>query len=364
MAIGHGLYKYITTEHILGLYLLAYSIGFPTQTQYIERRMTQELMGTGSVVQSNSLCAVNKTSPEYHLMEQVQQKTSMWMLYITGCTAFFALVSINSWGSLSDKCGRYIPFAVPGVGLMAANVLNVLVIRFELSLWLMVVANSIQGVFGDLTLFVVGCAGYISDVTVKGSFERTVRYVLIDTIGISASGVCQLATGYLIKGFGFEAPYLSSFGVMAVCALLIVFSVPDRRITPAEHSNQQAPPNTLNIFKNINQLFRQNKFRGWLLAGYVLIIALFMMVLSSLPGIVVLYTTGEPFCMDPVQEGYFLAAFLALQSAGTVIGGTILTKYISKFWILHIASALAMVFYIVTAFAKGYTMLYAGKYMY
>ncbi|XP_022093036.1 proton-coupled folate transporter-like isoform X2 [Acanthaster planci] len=360
MAIGQGIYKYVTTEHILVAFMLAYGPIIPTQTQYIEKRIAEQL---GVVEVRLSECVTNTSSSGYQLRQKVQQEASNWSLYLTAILAFSVIFSANMWGALSDKYGRYVALIMPCVGLVLNGVVNLLVVYFCLPLWVLLIGSLAQGIGGDLTTVIVGCAGYNSDVTVPESRERTVRFIMIDAIYCLVGSICQFVLGFVIRTFGFEAPYLSVIGFIAITSAFIIWFLPDRHITQTHGpviAPEEVPSNPLNVFKNVFHLFAQNKRRGWLLAGFNYIIFSNILFSVALMAISVLYTTGEPFCMDPLHEGYYQGAMAGVFGIGVLFGGIIICKYLPKFWTMHLASLSVVASLVITALAKSYLMLYIG----
>ncbi|XP_038065793.1 proton-coupled folate transporter-like [Patiria miniata] len=361
MAIGRGLYKYVATEHVLIVYMLAYSPIIPTQTQYIEKRIIEQL---GVINFTQSKCDANKSSPEYRLREKVQQESSVWSLYLTATLALAVIFSANIWGALSDKYGRHVALVMPCVGLAANSAVNLLVVYFHLPLYVLIFGSLAQGIGGDITTFIVGCAGYNSDVTMPESRERTIRFILIDVFYCFAGSICQFSLGFIIRTFGFEAPYLSVIGFVVITAGFIICLLPDRRVadtvTFVNSREEEVPSNPLNIVKNVRRVFTQDKLRGWLLAGFNYIIFSNILVSVAWVAISVLYTTGEPFCMDPLYEGYYQGTMNGIYGIGVLFGGTVVCKYLSKFWSMHLASLTIVASLVITAVAQNYLTLYLG----
>ncbi|XP_038058154.1 solute carrier family 46 member 3-like [Patiria miniata] len=370
MAIGRGIYKYLAAEHVLFVYMMASGLSIPTKTQYIERRIAKEL-GVGSY--SEATCLTNKSSPDYEIQLDIQRQSTMWMLYITVCIQFPALIMSNVCGGISDRYGRHVPCAVPCIGLMLSYVISACVVYFELPLAVFLAGSLIVGVSGDLTSVVTGCAGYISDVTQPESKERTARFALIDVAFTSSNSLIQFAIGYVITLYGFAAPFYIGMVLIGVCACCIIFCLPDRRsyvhspstdtaIQANRPEEEIAQKNPINIFRNVYSLFRQApgkpSGRGWRLCAYNFITCASIMLIVANSVISVLYTTGQPFCLTPVQEGYYGASMFAVFTGGTLLAVTVLQRFLSPFWIMHLTSVSIIASVVLVALAKTKLLLY------
>ncbi|XP_030854458.1 proton-coupled folate transporter-like, partial [Strongylocentrotus purpuratus] len=324
MAIGRGLYKYVATEHVLIVYMLAYSPIIPTQTQYIEKRIIEQL----GVVNFTSP-SVTPTSPVLSIDSGEGTAGVQRMVPVPHRNLALAVIfSANIWGALERQVGRHVALVMPCVGLAANSAVNLLA----------------QGIGGDITTFIVGCAGYNSDVTMPESRERTIRFILIDVFYCFAGSICQFSLGFIIRTFGFEAP-------LPVCHRFrrdhgrlhnLSFAGPTRgrHRTFVNSSEEEVPSNPLNIVKNVRRVFTQDKLRGWLLAGFNYIIFSNILVSVAWVAISVLYNTGE--------------AVLC------IVGGTVVCKYLSKFWAMHLASLTIVASLVITAVAQNYLTLYLG----
>ncbi|XP_022106141.1 proton-coupled folate transporter-like [Acanthaster planci] len=328
MAIGRGIYKYLAAEHVLFVYNLASGLSSPTKTQYIERRIAKDL---GVESYTETTCLTNKSSPDYDIQVEIQRQSTMWMLYITLCIQFPVLILSNIWGGISDRYGRHILCAIPCIGLILNYVISAIVVVFELPLAVFLAGSLIVGLSGDLTLVVTGCAGYISDVTLPKSKERTTRFALIDISFTMSNSLIQFAIGYVISLYGFAAPFYVGIVLIAICGCCIIFCLPDRRayasssstntaIQTDSSSNEKAPKNPINVFRNVYRLFKsapgRPSGRGWRLCAFNFIICASIMLIVANADISVLYTTGQPFCLNPVQEGHYGAAMFAVFTGG------------------------------------------------
>ena len=87
----------------------------------------------------------NQLYTDIDLADTIQSEASLWLMYLSICSYFPAIFATTIIGTLSDSIGR-----IPIIGFIFQNVTLLLVIHFNLPLWVLLISEVLQGCTGDL----------------------------------------------------------------------------------------------------------------------------------------------------------------------------------------------------------------------
>ncbi|KAL8605779.1 hypothetical protein ACOMHN_059344 [Nucella lapillus] len=116
----------------------------------------------------------SSNSSNADLEKKVQLETNQYIMYTSLISNFVAIFPTLFLGPLTDKYGRKFVFYVSMCGLSGNLLLNIFIMRFDLSPALVCVSSFILGLSGSYGLFLVACFGIVADITSPGK-QRAFR---------------------------------------------------------------------------------------------------------------------------------------------------------------------------------------------
>ncbi|XP_066297894.1 proton-coupled folate transporter-like [Branchiostoma lanceolatum] len=236
-----------------------------------------------------------------------------------------ALVMTVMIGSLSDKLGRKLNLIIPIVGYLTNFTVAAFVVEFNLPLAVLLPGIFLLGLGGGSATLSGGSYAYMADITVEGR-SRYFRQALLQAAAGAAGIVGALGGSSWFQRLGFplgvSQPFWFAVGVSGFCLLYTIFAI--KETCPRKPGSQLC---ALSNITGIIQLFKvKRKTPRWPLGVLCLMFSLLWGMYNALPGILVTYLVGPPFCWSPSFVGYFQVAI-----ASGVFTSAIAIKLFSKY---------------------------------
>ena len=214
---------YLLKEFLILIPILFFGSILLTSMRAIQTQIVfLELGGNISENDNDSTKCKNSSgvsSDETSKGDAIQREATRYLMYMEIGSSLAGLVFVPFWANFSDVHGRHWQLIAAMAGSVIKAAAFAIILMTHAPVWLLLVADTIHGMFGKSTqTLVLAAAAYCSDFTPYGS--RTVTMFAIDTIITAASAIGSLATGYWVKASGY-VPYL--WGVTIMQSLVIVY---------------------------------------------------------------------------------------------------------------------------------------------
>eukprot|EP00058_Branchiostoma_floridae_P011976 XP_002597464.1 hypothetical protein BRAFLDRAFT_80529 [Branchiostoma floridae] len=268
-------------------------------------------MAWSQVCHQRSSCYGNSSnSSEYQERQSDQAEAIQWATAIQLSSGIPALVVTVLIGSLSDKLGRKLNLIIPIVGCLINFTVAAFVVQFNLPLAVLLPGIFLLGLGGSTATLAAGCYAYIADITVKAR-SRYSRQALLQAVTGAGSIVAALGGNFWFQQLGFplgiSQPFWFTVGLCGFCLLYAIFAL--KETCPRKSDSQLC---ALSNITGILQLFKvKGKTPRWPIGVLCLAFSLLWGMYQALPGLIVTYLVGPPFCWSPTFVGFFQMAIAA-----------------------------------------------------
>ncbi|XP_078575749.1 proton-coupled folate transporter-like [Branchiostoma floridae x Branchiostoma japonicum] len=293
----------VTVEPVLFLMSMAVVMTSSLRQQYIYYRI-----GNGTVNQQGSSCYGNSSnSSEYQDRQSDQAEAIQWATALQLSSGIPALVVTVLIGSLSDKLGRKLNLIIPIVGCLINFLVASFVVQFNLPLAVLLPGIFFLGLGGATSTLTGGCYAYVADITVKGR-SRYFRQAVLQTVTGTGAIIASLAGNFWFQQQGFPLGILQPFwltvGLGGFSLLYTIFAI--KETCPRKSDSQLC---ALSNVTGIVQLFKvKGRTPRWPIGVLCLVFSLLWGMYQALPGLIVTYLVGPPFCWSPSYVGFFQVA--------------------------------------------------------
>ncbi|KAL8605778.1 hypothetical protein ACOMHN_040055 [Nucella lapillus] len=209
------------------LYFLALVTQYPVVQYWLYDHFAREYdLVTGNETNACSNDSESSNSSNADLEKKVQLETNQYIMYTSLISNFVAIFPTLFLGPLTDKYGRKFVFYVSMCGLSGNLLLNIFIMRFDLSPALVCVSSFILGLSGSYGLFLVACFGIVADITSPGK-QRAFRVTTVEAVIAVASSIATATAGVLVSQAGYVWPMVVSVGLLALGIIFVFFFVPE-----------------------------------------------------------------------------------------------------------------------------------------
>ena len=174
--------RILTVEPVLFLYMFGRTLFIPLIQQYFFNLYAlDELKNTSYPYFNKSMCLYKSDIDTYASSEtykKVEYHSNVSYMYIAMTSGILSIFSTMIMGPLSDKYGRRLVLILVSVGALIQGLNSLVVVKYNLSLFLLIPGVAISGIFGDFAAMIMASFSYISDVSSKE--RRTVRLGLVE----------------------------------------------------------------------------------------------------------------------------------------------------------------------------------------
>lgn len=308
----HRRRAYFTVEPILFLFMFSAFLSYPSFQELLREMVCQHTPnctssdGNASSANSSSDSECGDVSSEVD--RAVQSETSHWILYANLARGLPSILVSILFGSLSDQMGRRFFLALPAIGMIfnMAVILQVIYIQ-SLTFGYLLFGSFAAGTYGGFAVMNFAAYSYTSDISTHR--RRTVMISILESMTYIGAAASQVIGGLWIKDGYFAPPFWLILSCSVVIILYIILALPES-LDPSMVRRRYPRPSCVRLMRAVSQSLLE--FGKLLLSSWKLSVLMFMFFVVEInflgiTDIVILYTTGEPFCWGYDLVGYFLA---------------------------------------------------------
>ena len=340
---------YLTVEPVLFAFMFASFLSYS-----VFQELLHHLVWRQQLLRAGNLSAEEGAHGHYHgggssscegepsrLEQEVQSRTSHWLLYVNLASGLPSIAVSLFYGSLSDRIGRKPFILLPAVGTILNQNVVVLVLHYRdsLPLSVLLLGAAISGVCGSYSVVNFAVFSYVSDISVQA--KRTLRISLLEGMTYLGATCSLLVGGVWVKSGHFSDPLLCVIAINVAIILYVVVALPEtvgsvqreglfqREGSFQEEGESRREPQTLRMSIKLCQLLlaslRSLLAFGRLLLGswrVALLMVIFFAVEINFLGItdtIILFSLGQPLCWGSQLVGYFLAAQVFLYGVAALL---------------------------------------------
>ncbi|XP_071078957.1 lysosomal proton-coupled steroid conjugate and bile acid symporter SLC46A3-like [Haliotis cracherodii] len=309
------------------IWTIANHMHAPVYSQYLYRRILDEVLGNSTLPSGHNSSTLNATecyrpssnendsnsNSGYSLQEEAQKLASQMNMYFSLVGCAFSLVSTILFGAYSDYFGRKMLFLLPLIGHLIDYILVTITIQWSLDIRIFFLTAVLTGVCTS-EIFAIACSAFVADNTPpEGS--RTVA-LLVTAITESLTGATlSTGVGYYIQLQGFVLPSLTAAAILLLNILAVVFILPGKRKVAAAsklRKKKLEERKILTPLKAVRNVFSFYFFEGTVKLRVMFSLALVAYFLHEIAGktgnIGTLWEMNYPFCWSPEMMGYYSTA--------------------------------------------------------
>ncbi|XP_067682393.1 proton-coupled folate transporter-like [Haliotis asinina] len=291
---------------ILFISTLATSMYTPAMSQYLYKRVTEDVFGNQTLAGKgpmNQTCYLNTSTPDYILQEKAQQIAADKQMQFTLLKTSLAIVSNIMLGSYSDSVGRKLLYAVPLTGHCLRFGFTAVIIYWNLDINWFFIPEGLDGLSGSYFALLLASYAYAADNT-PATGARTMGIAFVEFFENIGSAMSATATGYFIQDVNFFYPTLTATLIALVDILLVVTLLPERKGIKKAKSNWITP------LEGCRRVFGFYVLEGTKRKRLCFVLAILIFVFTALPGvgasnIDTLFKLNLPFCWTPEKIGYY-----------------------------------------------------------
>ena len=350
---GGGIRSIITVEPVAFLYFIAISSYLPTLQQYVYAELSRQY---GFTPASTSNCSQGSNDAS-DLENEVQSASSQFMMIMNAVCLPTGFLMTMFLGHYSDFKGRRLAMIMPCVGGALRAFVSMLVVYFRLNLYYLVGVAVLESLFGGTMSIIMATFAYISDVST--SKNRSIRILFVEVgIGLGVA-TATIATGYVIKIYGFLISCLCSLAGYTLNAIFCVTYVKES----VKPSSEPVRFFSVGHIRETIQIFTVDKGsnRRWRL-----IVLLFMVILPSTVDIgssdvKTFFLLDSPLCFTSVLLGYYESATTAVKAIGAVILMKLLHSCFKDTGLIILGCLAGIAAQLFLAFSHDLFMVFMGK---
>lgn len=343
---------------IVFLHLFTFSMFNTIINLYYPYHAGKELFPNESLTsEESSLCQSNANSSSTN--EQiVQSVVAEYFLYASVCMGIPCLISNIFIGSISDRYGRKKLLFVPTFGLLIAQIVVVVFMYVNVSLYYFLIPSIFLSIMGDIFAVFQIALSYVSDIT-EGTKMRTVGIALVELFVGMGTLLGGVIAGYLIQSIGYIWTLI--IATIVKCANLVNILLLPSTIPPTK--TPWSIRETVGSLKESFQFYYSRQFAGtrW---KYNLSLAIFIIVNMATigrDGVETLYIISPPFCFTPVLVGWFHATNSVMQQAIAMILIRLFLKFFSNEVLAMFGALSGITYFVIETAARSTLMLFLGK---
>ncbi|KAJ7320224.1 hypothetical protein JRQ81_019735 [Phrynocephalus forsythii] len=352
--------KILVVEPVISTYMFAYSLTSPLMQQYVYRRYWEEMVNSTFIDDDNvSYCDRNQSDPTLLKQKEVQEKTSLFAMKVDLCGAVPSILMAFVLVANGERCGRKISLVLPLVGSLICSVFYSFMSFYHLPLVLLLPLAFASGLFGGMATFLGGAFSFIVDLC-ETQKQKTIRIAVVDSILGLMSGLGGLASGFILKGIGFEWTFL----VVSLLHLVNIFYTTcclDETVRVSGLELRSVKEGFKEIFSGLYILFRSASCEKR--TSIILLLCSFMTYLFTVFGGFSLYTLYElnaPLCWSAIYIGYGSAASTVISLAGILVIVS-LARYLRDIYLVFIGIFSCIGGMVMTAFATTTLLMFLAR---
>ena len=226
-------WKSISVEPVVFLYMLAIYVNIPTDEALLYQQVCYKLYNI-SLCNSMNIFKINGTDIYQNLEVVIQKHASIYITYFNFAYSIPSIFISMICGVWSDKYSHKTPMILANIGCILSTMVNLLVsiVKYNLSLEILLLSNIFLSLFGSTSTMFSIVYNYISYITSIES--RTQRIAIIESCLMFGSTVGLILSGILLDLTSFQFSFLFIIFVHIINIIYIIFYVKEVIQTKAE----------------------------------------------------------------------------------------------------------------------------------
>ncbi|XP_065071359.1 lysosomal proton-coupled steroid conjugate and bile acid symporter SLC46A3-like [Rhopilema esculentum] len=339
------------------MYVFGMMLHMPLLQQYAYMRFSQEENFPYHYSAAHSTCGnhqLNKTMKA--LQEKVQAKSAYFQIGLTLCNTIPSLIVCLYLGAWSDNVGRKPVIILATLCSFVETIFVLLTIMFDLPILVVYIGSFLNGMGGYYTSLTFAVMAYIADSTPAD--KRALRLGIMEALVFIGATASYFASGHFISQYFFKIPSVLLVVCLGVACLLAIFamqeSIKNKAVRTAGCSTVACLKYPLQVWHTLSKP-RPGKWKIIVFMPATIILNMLSIGISPL---LMLYTMNSPFCLSPIEVGYFIGTRFFLMGIGTALG----IKSLGLLMQPHIVSLIGIISYIayytLLAFAQDKKTIY------
>ena len=313
----HKRRAHFTVEPVLLVFMFSSFLSYSVFQQLVRHMICQQTPNcTEKDFSSRNSSSKLECNEPSDIEQDVQSRTSHWILYVNLATGIPSIFVSMLYGSLSDQMGRRFFLALPAVGsIVNAGIILQVVYMDSLPLGYLLFGAFSLGCYGNFAVINFASYSYTSDISSHS--KRTVKIGVLESMTYLGAALSLLLGGVWIKSGHFAPPFWCILSCNVVIILYIVLALPES----LQVISASAQPSCVGLFGSIaHNLFAFGKLLigSWRLVVLMLIFFVVEINFLGITDIVILYAYGEPLCWSSDLIGYFLAEKVLLNGVAAL----------------------------------------------
>ncbi|XP_065071361.1 proton-coupled folate transporter-like [Rhopilema esculentum] len=339
------------------MYVFGMMLHMPLLQQYAYMRFSQEENFPYHYSAAHSTCGnhqLNKTMKA--LQEKVQAKSAGFQIGQSLCNTIPSLVVCLYLGVWSDKVGRKPVVILGTLGSLLEALVVLSTMIFDLPILVVYIGSFLNGMGGYFTGLIVAVMAYIADTTQPE--KRALRLGVMEAVVFIGATASSFIGGHFISKYGFKTPYILVVVCQGVSCLFAIFALSEsnknKTVTTAGCFTMAFLKYPFQVWQTLSKP-RPGKWKIVVLIPATLFVNMLSIGISSL---ITLYLMNAPFCLSPIEVGYFIGTRFFLMGIGAALG----IKSLGLLMQPHIVSLIGIMsyfaFYTLLAFAQHKQTIY------
>nr|XP_020644258.1 solute carrier family 46 member 3 isoform X2 [Pogona vitticeps] len=352
--------KTFVVEPVISAYMFASSLTSPLVQQYVYRRYWEEMVNSTFVDDDNvSYCEWNQSDPTFLKQKRVQENASLFAMKVDLSGAIPSILMAFVLVANGERCGRKISLVLPLVGSLVCSIFYSLMSFYSLPLVLLLPLALISGIFGGMATFFGGAFSFVVDLC-ETQKQKTIRIAVVDLILGLMSGLGGLASGFILKGIGFEWTFIA-VSLLHIVNISYTTCWLDETVRVSEFRPRSLRDGFKETFSGVYVLFKSSSCEKRI--SIVLLLCTFMAYLFLVFGGFSLYTLYElnaPLCWDAIYIGYGSAVSTSTSLTG-FLGVVLLSRCLRDIYLVFIGIFSFIGGMVMTAFATTTLLMFLAR---
>ena len=316
---------HVTVEPVLFLFMFASFLSYTLFQELVHSLVCELTVNCSASSNESSGDAGGGCEVPSRTEQEVQTRSSHWLLYVNLATGLPSVFVSVFYGSISDQRGRKPFIILPAIGTILNQIVILLTVQFRhtLPLSFLLLGAFASGVCGSYSVINFAVYSYASDVS--GQSKRTLQISVLESMTYLGATASLVVGGLWVGGSNFTSPLLSIVGINIFIIVYTLVAIPESIGTlPNTNHPRELPRHCVALCRVLKASCRSLLlFVSLLLSQWrlVVLMIMFLMVEINFLGItdtVILFALGKPLCWGPKLIGYFLASKVLLNGVATL----------------------------------------------